>query len=92
MLPSQAKKALTDYFLERLEASELNYRGDPKYNYDRAHQEFFAAKSPGDGFWTTATFTECFTTAYKEYEALYPLRYMEAQTGYLPYREGVPKK
>lgn len=70
MLPSQAKKALTDYFLERLEASELNYRGDPKYNYDRAHQEFFAAKSPGDDFWTTATFTECFTTAYKEYEAL----------------------
>lgn len=67
MLPSQAKKALTEYFLQRLLEAKLDHYANPSYNFSTALGELQEYES-----WVASIMKECFDTASDEYDRKHP--------------------
>ncbi len=69
MLPSAARKALTELFLARLEAAPLDCYRSPSYRLSDATHEVWGDR------WAMDAAHECFEAAKAEYERRHPLEW-----------------
>jgi hypothetical protein len=83
MLPSAAKLALEEFFLERILAKGVNYRGEPKYTYTDVLSDV------GDvGSYSHSIAHECYQAAVRAFDRKHPLCWdNENQKAYRAFRK-----
>lgn len=81
MMPADARKAITEFFLEKLVSADVNYYGEPIYKYVHALGNF---KEP---LWDSSVLHDCFTAAMATYNKEHPLCW--DNDGQFSYRDGI---
>jgi hypothetical protein len=74
LLPSQARQALTQELLQKLEAAPLDHYADPTYRYSDALRDF-----DHEGGWVRDVLASCFQDAEALYRAHHPKRFTDGR-------------
>lgn len=88
MLPSAARRALVEFFLDRFVEVGVNERGRSMYDYAKALGDI---RDAGD--YVSSMAFECWGLAQLEFDRRFPLRWdnSEQKKAYRAYREGLSR-